>query len=175
MKIAQRSPPYFPQLIQRGDDDDDEQVESTPAVVTQDPQSEQGSDDNSDAKDQEKSSMIPRYNKGTTQQDQFLVVPQSQEGTYQTTHHLLSFDLENLAQQDQPSDPLYISKEPFYKVNPRWYVEGLQTIFEKNNHIIEFGQPMRPIYEERLTDLSGLVDIPLLWAVFDRYQMGWMT
>lgn len=31
------------------------------------------------------------------------------------------------------------------------------------------------IWEETQIKLSGLARAPLLWDVFDRYQLGWMT
>lgn len=39
----------------------------------------------------------------------------------------------------------------------------------------ETSQPKRVIYKERWTDLSELDGAPLLKAMFDRNQLGWMT
>lgn len=41
--------------------------------------------------------------------------------------------------------------------------------------MIETGQPKRAFYEERQIKLSMFARATLLQAVFDRYQLRWMT
>lgn len=72
--MAQRSPPHSPQLPNdeeeqsEGDNDvnDEVEVESPPPVVTQDPCSKKGSYDESDAIDEQRTSIIPKSDEVTT-------------------------------------------------------------------------------------------------------------
>lgn len=51
---------------------------------------------------------------------------------------------------------------PIVEINPRWYVEGIQNIYERENYIIDHGQPKRGIVDERRIDLTGVTEAPKL-------------
>lgn len=67
--MAQRSLPHSPQFVDGGGDDNKKEKEfaSPPVAVTQDLQSEEGSQDETNAVDEEQSSTLPNFEEGTDQ------------------------------------------------------------------------------------------------------------
>lgn len=67
------------------------------------------------------------------------------------------------------SDSTYVSIVPIAETSPRWCVEGLQYIFERDSFFIEQDRLKRSIAEEVRIDMTGLAGAPDLWALCYRY------
>lgn len=93
---------------------------------------------------------------------------QSKEDINQVPQKLVSSSAYNVSQIAQDTlalvlplsipgyDSTHISIMTIAEINLRWYVQGMQHIFDRDSHILKAGQPKRSIPSKRRIDLTEI-------------------
>lgn len=95
----------------------------------------------------------PQFNKGTTKVSykvSLFFTPTTQQSTHDSYPTI-----------PKPADPKsisrYVSVVPIDDINPRWWLEGLQHIYERDINIKNMSQPKKGIVSKKMIDLVGLI------------------